>query len=101
MEELATITAIDNEQLTVVSKIKSTCNSCSQVDTCASGQVAKAIPHRSLSFILLKPKSLKNQTVNIGDCVVLTLPEADLLQSAWQVYMWPIFGLFSFSALGQ
>lgn len=101
MEELATVTAIDNGKITVVSQIKSSCNSCSQVDTCASGLVAKAIPHKKLSFTLLKPKSLENQTINIGDCVVLTLPEVDVLQSAWQVYLLPIFGLFAFSALGQ
>lgn len=101
MEELATVIAIENGKITVVSQIKSSCNSCSQVNTCASGQVAKAIPHKKLSFTLLKPKLLENQLINIGDCVILTLPEADLLQSAWQVYLLPIFGLFSFSALGQ
>ena len=101
MEELATVTAIDNDQITVVSQIKSSCNSCSQVDACASGQVAKAIPHKKLSFTLHKPKSLENQDIKIGDCVILTLPEADVLQSAWQVYLLPILGLFSFSAIGQ
>jgi len=101
MEELATVTAIDNSEITVVSKIKSSCNSCSQVDTCASGQIAKAIPHKRLSFTLLKPQSLNNQAINVGDCVVLTLPEVDLLKSAWQVYLFPTFGLFIFSALGQ
>lgn len=101
MEELATVTAINNDIITVVSQIKSTCNSCSQVDTCASGQVAKAIPHKRLSFSLQKPKSLENQKVDIGDCVVLTVPEIDVLQSAWQVYLLPVLGLSSFSAIGQ
>jgi sigma-E factor negative regulatory protein RseC len=32
---------------------------------------------------------------------VITVPEIDVLQSAWQVYLLPVFGLFSFSALGQ
>jgi len=101
MEELATVTAIEHGKVTVVSQIKSSCNSCSQVDTCASGQIAKAIPHKTLSFTLLKPKLLDNQIIEIGDSVVLTLPETDLMKSAWQVYLLPIFGLFSFSALGQ
>ncbi len=101
MEELATVTAIDNEYITVVSQIKSSCSNCAQVDACASGQVAKAIPHKALSFTLLKPKSLAQQSIIVGDCVVLTLPETDVLQSAWQVYLLPIFGLFSFSAFGQ
>ncbi|MGV2870894.1 SoxR reducing system RseC family protein [Colwellia sp. E150_009] len=101
MEELATVTAIDNENITMVSKIKSTCNSCSQVDTCASGQVAKAIPKKTLSFTLTKPKLMESTTINIGDCVVLTVPDGNVLHSAWQVYLLPVFGLFSFSALGQ
>ena len=101
MEELATVTAINNGKITVVSQIKSTCNSCSQVGTCASGQVAKAIPQKKLSFTLHKPKLLENKTINVGDCVVLTVPEIDVLQSAWQVYLLPVFGLFSFSAFGQ
>jgi len=101
MEELATVTAINNGKMTVVSQVKSTCNSCSQVDTCASGQVAKAIPHKKLSFTLNEPKLLENKTINVGDCVVLTVPEVDVLHSAWQVYLLPVFGLFSFSALGQ
>lgn len=101
MEELATVTAINNDKITVVSQIKSSCNSCSQVDTCASGQVAKAIPHKQLSLTLSKTRSIENETINVGDCVILMLPEVDLLRSAWQVYLLPILGLFIFSALGQ
>lgn len=101
MEELATITAIDDDNITVVSQVKSTCNSCAQIDSCANGQVAKAIPQKKLSFTLSKPKQLENQTIHVGDGVVLTVPEVDVLQSAWQVYLLPILGLCSFSALGQ
>lgn len=101
MEELATVIANEQGKITVVSQIKSTCNSCSQVATCASGQVAKAIPHKKLSFILCQPKLLESQTINVGDCVVLTVPEVDMLQSALQVYLLPILGLFACSALGQ
>lgn len=101
MEELATVTANEQGKITVVSQVKSTCNSCSQVSTCASGQIAKAIPHKKLSFTLYLPKLLENQVVNVGDFVVLTVPEVDVLQSARQVYLFPIFGLFFFSALGQ
>ena len=101
MEELATVTAINNDKITVVSQIKSSCNSCSQVDTCASGQVAKAIPHKQLSLTLSKTRSIENETINVGDCVILMLPEVDLLRSAWQVYLLPILGLFILSALGQ
>ncbi len=101
MEELAEVVAIESGMISVVSQVKSSCNSCSQVSTCASGQVAKAIPHKKLSFVLPVPTLLNNQLVQVGDCVVLTLPEVDVLQSAWQVYLLPVIGLISFSALGQ
>jgi sigma-E factor negative regulatory protein RseC len=101
MEELAEVIAIENGIISVVSQIKSSCNSCSQVSTCASGQIAKAIPHKKLSFTLSASALLNRQLVQVGDCVVLTLPEIDVLQSAWQVYILPIIGLLSFSALGQ
>ncbi len=101
MEELAEIIAIEDEMISVVSQVKSSCTSCSQVSTCASGQVAKAIPHKKLSFTLPISALLNNQPVQVGDCVVLTLPEVDVLQSAWQVYLLPIIGLLSFSAIGQ
>jgi sigma-E factor negative regulatory protein RseC len=101
MEELAEVISIENGVISVVSQVKSSCNSCSQVSTCASGQVAKAIPHKKLSFTLSTPLSLEGKSVDIGDCVVLTLPEIDVLRSAWQVYLLPVVGLLSFSALGQ
>jgi sigma-E factor negative regulatory protein RseC len=101
MEELAEVIAIENGNISLVTQIKSSCNSCSQVSTCASGQVAKAFPHKKSTFILSLSALSKNQTLQVGDCVVLTLPEVDVLRSAWQVYLLPIIGLLSFSALGQ
>lgn len=101
MEELAEVISIENGMISVVSQVKSSCNSCSQVSTCASGQVAKAIPHKKLSFTLPVSALLNNKLIQVGDCVVLTLPEVDVLKSAWQVYLLPVVGLLSFSALGQ
>lgn len=101
MEELAEVIAIENGLIHIVSQVKSSCNSCSQVSTCASGQVAKAIPHKKLSFTLPLSALSKNELVEVGDCIVLTLPETDVLRSAWQVYLLPVIGLLSFSALGQ
>jgi|GEM_PF-542148 len=105
MEELAEVVDITSSHVTVVSQVKSTCNTCSQADTCASGQVAKAIPHKKLSLKLPYPGSLvsadKNQKIYVGDCVILSLPETGVLQSAWQVYLLPILGLIIFSAIGQ
>lgn len=104
MEEIAEIISIERDIMTVASQVKSSCSSCSQIDSCGSGQIAKAIPHKTLSFTLPYPQALQfceNKHARVGDCVILSLPEGDVLQSAWQVYLLPLLGLFVFSSLGQ
>lgn len=101
MEELAEVVAIESGLISLASQVKSSCSNCSQVSTCASGQVAKAIPHKQLFFTLPSSALSNEQVVQVGDCIVLSLPEADVLKSAWQVYLFPILGLLIFSAIGQ
>lgn len=103
IEEVATVTQVDNDVVTVTSQIKSSCSGCAQVDTCGSGQIAKALPKRQLTLILDYPNNRKtnDQKLGIGDCVVIGLPERDVLSSAGQVYLFPLVGLVAFSALGQ
>ena len=101
MEELATVVAIDLissqcSKITVESQIKSTCSSCHQIDSCGSGQVSKALPKKSLIVELTTELPVK-----LGDVVVLGLSEKGLLQTAWQVYLWPLIGLIIFSGIGQ
>jgi len=96
IEEKARVIAIDDKLVTVQSTIKSTCSSCQQADSCGSGQVAKAIPHKKLVT-----KIYANSVLSVGDEVMLGISEKDLLQTAWQVYLLPILGLIAFSAIGQ
>lgn len=99
IKERANIVAINKGEVIVTSQIKSTCSSCSQVSTCGSGQVAKALPKPQLTLTL--PYDEKKQKLAVGDCVIIALPEQYVLSSAAQTYMLPIFGLISFSAIGQ
>ncbi|MGJ8691950.1 MAG: SoxR reducing system RseC family protein [Thalassotalea sp.] len=96
IEEKAQVVAIKGDDVIVESLVKSSCSSCHQVDSCGSGQVAKAIPHRKLTL-----KLASNGTLNIGDTLILGIPENKLLHSAWQVYFLPLFGLILFAFLGQ
>lgn len=96
IEEMATVVAINQDKVTLESQVKSSCSSCQQVDNCGSGQVAKAIPLKKLTLVVSSKLSL-----NIGDSVVLGLPEKGLLQVAAQVYLLPLTGLIAASALGQ
>lgn len=96
MEEKATVIAINGDQVTLQSTIKSTCSSCHQIDSCGSGQVAKAIPHKTLITHISCDKK-----IIVGDQVILGIPEKDILQTAWQVYLWPIISLILFSGGAQ
>ena len=96
MEELATVVHVEANTISVTSEVKSACSGCQQVDNCGSGQVAKAFPTKKLSLSLQS-----NLSVKVGDTVILGLSDDCLLQSAWQVYLFPVFGLISFAGMGQ
>jgi sigma-E factor negative regulatory protein RseC len=96
IEEQATVVAIEDNKVTVTSTIKSACGGCQQVDNCGSGQVAKAFPQKKLTLTVQSSMALE-----LGDNVVLGLNESALLQSAWQVYLWPLLGLLVASWFGQ
>ena len=96
MEETARVIAVENDLVTLQSTVKSACSSCQQVDSCGSGQIAKAIPHKKLITKITTDKPLY-----VGDDVILGIPEKDILYTAWQVYLFPIMGLILFSGFGQ
>jgi sigma-E factor negative regulatory protein RseC len=96
IEESATVVAIEKDNITVTSEIKSACSGCQQVDNCGSGQVAKAFPQKRLSLTVKSTLPLQ-----LGDKVIIGLNETALLSSAWQVYLWPLFGLLILAWFGQ
>jgi len=96
IEETAIVTAIHGEQITVKSEVKSTCSGCQQVDTCGSGQISKAFPHKTLFLEIPSALPLK-----LGDKVVIGLSEKVLLSTAWQVYGFPLLGMLVFALIGQ
>ncbi|MEW6991420.1 SoxR reducing system RseC family protein [Colwelliaceae bacterium 6441] len=96
IEEHARVVAIEQELITVESLVKSSCSGCQQLDTCGSGQIAKAFPQKRTSYTLFS-----ELPVNVGDSVIIGLSEQVLLSAAWQVYMWPLIGLFLGGLFGQ
>jgi sigma-E factor negative regulatory protein RseC len=102
IEEVANVIAIkghDNLGRTIVtleSQAKSSCSSCNQIESCGSGQIAKAIPRRKLLVDLTTSLPVK-----VGDVLVLGLSEKSLLSVALQVYLWPLLGLIFSSAFAQ
>ena len=96
IKEQATVIAVEDHIITVESTVKSTCSSCHQVDSCGSGQIAKAIPQKRLTT-----KIRSDENISVGDEVILGISEQDMLITAWQVYLWPVIGLITFAGLGQ
>ncbi|GHF84509.1 SoxR reducing system RseC family protein [Thalassotalea marina] len=96
IEEIAQVTQINGTHITVRSTVKSSCSGCQQLENCGSGQIAKAFNHKAVEFSLVTEKKL-----TLGDQVLIGLPEKLLLSAAWQVYMWPLFGLILTSLLAQ
>lgn len=81
VEEVATVVSVQGKQVTVTSEVKSTCSSCQHNESCGSGIVAKAIPHKQLSATIDS-----NLSLELGDKVVIAIPATCLLQSAWVTY---------------
>jgi len=96
MEETARVVAVSGQLVTVEAQVKSSCTGCQQIDTCGSGQVAKAFPQKQIRFT-----AKTELAVNIDDWVVISIAEKQLLATAWQVYLWPLLGLIAFAGLGQ
>lgn len=96
IEEHAVVTLLHQDAVTVESVIKSSCSQCHQLDHCGNGQVTKALPQKKLSIMI---PTL--ELFDVGDEVMIAIPEQFLLKSAWQVYMWPIAGLLLFAGIGQ
>ena len=96
IEETAVVVEVNGDQVLVESEIKSACSSCQQVSSCGSGQVAKAFPSKKVQYSIASNKSL-----SVGDRVVIGLSESVVLSAAWQVYLWPIFGLILGGVIGQ
>jgi len=96
IEEQAKVIAVESKLITVEGIVKSTCSGCQQLESCGSGQIAKAFPHKKTTYLISSDKPVK-----VGDRVLIGLSEKVLLSAAWQVYMWPLIGLFIGSLLGQ
>ncbi len=96
IEEQAKVISVESGLVIVESVVKSSCSGCQQVDSCGSGQIAKAFPQKTVRYQLET-----DQLLSPGDQVIIGLSEKLLLSAAWQVYFWPLIGLIAFAAFGQ
>lgn len=88
IEEIGTITAVDNDHIWVETEIKSTCGACAAKDNCGTGVVAKAFAPKKELLILRCSKR-----ASVGQKVKLGIPENHLLSASALVYMLPLLVL--------
>lgn len=96
IEEVAVVTKVTGKLVQIQGEIKSTCHACEQSSQCASGQVAKALPHKKLTIELNN-----NLNLALGDKVIIGLPQEQLLSAAVYTYIWPLIGLIAGAVLAQ
>jgi sigma-E factor negative regulatory protein RseC len=96
IEEIGTITAVDDDHIWVETQIKTTCQSCVANDDCGTGAVAKAFSPKTEQLILRCHDAAK-----VGQKVKLGIPEQHLLNASALVYLLPLMALIGSAVLGQ
>jgi sigma-E factor negative regulatory protein RseC len=96
IEEIGTITALDNDHIWVETQIKTTCQSCAVNDDCGTGAVAKAFSPKTEQLILRC-----HDAARVGQKVKLGIPEQHLLNASALVYLLPLVALIGSAVLGQ
>lgn len=96
IEEIATVSAVYEDQVEVVCFSKSACGQCKQNSHCGTGIVSKALPARDHRFVIRTDLTLTvNQQVRIG------IPEHSLLRSVLLVYLLPLLLVMSGALLAS
>ena len=96
IEEIGTITAVDDDHIWVETQIKTTCSGCEANDDCGTGVVAKAFAPKTDKLIFRC-----HQKAKVGQKVKLGIPEQALLSASALVYMLPLLILVASVLLAQ
>lgn len=96
IRELGQVIAIDGEEVTISTQLKSGCSGCQQQNHCGAGLLSKAFPQRRGEFSLRT-----RQRFAVGEQVELQLPEAALARFSLAMYLLPLLALVAGAALGQ
>ena len=96
IEEIGTITAVDDDHIWVETQIKSTCSGCQANDNCGTGVVAKAFAPKTDKLIFRC-----HQQAKVGQKVKLGIPEQALLTASILVYFVPLLVLVATVLVAQ
>jgi sigma-E factor negative regulatory protein RseC len=94
IEQKATVISRDGNIVWVEAERQSTCGQCAARKGCGTGLLAKHVGQR-FSRIAVNT----DQELQIGQPVMVSIPEQALLSGAVQMYLLPLLALFGFAML--
>ena len=96
IEESVEVIAIEENTLILQAQRKSSCQSCSVQKGCGTSVLSQWLGKKLSSFRV-------ENTVNaqVGDRLVVGIPESSLLKGSIAVYLIPLFGLFMFALMAD
>ena len=88
--ETATVVEVDGDLITVSASVKTGCSQCQVSDDCGTSAVAKAFTPKQQILTLRSPLP-----VNVGDSVIIGIPEQRVLLASWMLYIVPLLTLIA------
>ncbi len=96
IEEQAQVIEIDGDKLILQAQRQSACGSCAANKGCGTSLLSKVVGRKFTRF-----QADNSINANVGDTVVVGLPEEALLKGSMVMYIIPILGMFGFALLAD
>jgi sigma-E factor negative regulatory protein RseC len=96
IEEQAVVIAINGDQLTLEAKTQSSCGACNARAGCGTSLLSSVVGQKFTHF-----QAENTVNADIGDVVMVGIPEKSLLTGSLVVYMLPIILMIGFALVGE
>jgi len=88
MKEIAEVTAVEGNRVTVTTELKTACSGCAQVSNCGAGILSKVFADRNAQFTVVTEQAFRP-----GELVQLEVPDTAVTRFALLLYGLPILML--------
>lgn len=96
IHEQARVTAVQADKAIIEVQRQSSCESCELSGGCGTSSLGRLLGYRASLLTIDNDQQLK-----IGDRVMVSVPERNLVSAGLLVYLLPLFSLFLFSVLAN
>lgn len=96
IRELAEVVAVNGQQVTVSTELKTGCGSCQQQNSCGAGVIARVFSERKAQFEITSDLPLA-----VGQQVELLIPEDIITRFSLMLYGLPILALLLVAVIMQ